>query len=196
MPTIRTPLAPIMRTIPIAILLLTRTIPVSAQWQDYIVTLRNDTIHGNLQFRFNSPSILETEETNYAVDIRSVESWFSASHKTLARRRMLPGKKKYLFLPVLESGAISLYVYSIGGGVNGMTTTIYYAQKWDSALVQVWTNRGLFASDNKTRRQALAALITDDPAVKQTFDSDTKYDAIDVQYYIHEYNMGSSSASP
>jgi len=183
--TIRTPLT--------TILLLFCTIPACAQWQDYIVTLRNDTIYGNLQFHFSVPSTLETEDTNYSVDIRSVESWFAATHKTLARRRMLPGKKKYLFLPVLESGAIGLYVYTIGGGVNGMTTTIYYAQKWDSALVEVWTNRGLFISDNKTRRQALAALITDNPAVKQTFDSDTKYDAIDVQYYIHEYNMSTSS---
>jgi hypothetical protein len=183
--TIQTPLA--------IILLLISTIPARAQWQDYIVTLRNDTIYGNLQFRFSVPSTLETEETNYPVDIRSVESWFSASHKTLARRRMPPGKKKYFFLPVLESGAIGLYIYTIGGGVNGMTTTIYYAQKWDSTLVEVWTNRGLFASNNKTQRQALAALITDNPAVKQTFDSDTKYDAIDVQYYIHEYNMGAAS---
>jgi hypothetical protein len=182
--SIRTPL--------ISILLLIFAIPACAQWQDYIVTLRNDTIYGNLQFRFSIPSMLETEEANYPVDIQSVESWFSASHKTLARRRMLPGKRKYLFLPVLESGAIGLYVYTVGGGVNGMTTRIYYAQKGDSAMVEVWTNRGLFASDNKTQRQALAALITDNPAVKQTFDSDTKYDAIDVQYYIHEYNIGAS----
>jgi hypothetical protein len=182
------------RTSLTAILIFIITIPVCAQWQDYIVTLRNDTIYGNLQFRFNSPSTLETDEINYAVDIRLVESWFSASHKTLARRRMLPGKKKYVFLPVLESGAISLFVYTIGGGVNGMTTTIFYAQKSDSILVQVWTNRGLFASDNKTLRQALASLIADNAAVKQTFDSDTKYDAIDVQYYIHEYNMGGSSS--
>src|SRR5580658_6211339 len=100
--SIRTPL--------ISILLLIFAIPACAQWQDYIVTLRNDTIYGNLQFRFSIPSMLETEEANYPVDIQSVESWFSASHKTLARRRMLPGKRKYLFLPVLESGAIGLYV--------------------------------------------------------------------------------------
>jgi hypothetical protein len=182
--SIRTPL--------ISILLLIFAIPACAQWQDYIVTLRNDTIYGNLQFRFSTPWTLETEAAHYPVDIQLVESWFSASHKTLARRRMLPGKRKYLFLPVLESGAIGLYVYTVGGGVNGMTTRIYYAQKGDSAMVEVWTNRGLFASDNKTQRQALAALITDNPAVKQTFDSDTKYDAIDVQYYIHEYNIGAS----
>ena len=183
--TIRTPLT--------TMLIFVITFPAWAQWQDYIVTLRNDTIHGNLQFRFNSPSTLLTDETNYTVDIRSVESWFSASHKTLARRRMIPGKKNYLFLPVLETGAICLYVYSIGGGVNGMTTTVFYAQKSDSTLVEVWTNRGLFASDNKTLRQGLATLIADNTAVKQTFDSDTKYDAIDVQYYIHEYNIGASS---
>jgi len=107
---------------------------------------------------------------------------------------MLPGKKKYLFLPVLESGAINLYVYTLNGGVNGTTTTAYYAEKRDSPLVEVWTNHGFLGSDNKTRRLALAALIADNPAVKQTFDGDTKYDAIDAQYYIHEYNITTTSA--
>ena len=83
------------------------TLPARAQWQDYIVTLKNDTIYGDLQFRFSMPSTLETEQDSYPVDIKSVDSWFSASHKTLARRRVLPGKKKYIFLPVLESGAIN-----------------------------------------------------------------------------------------
>jgi hypothetical protein len=40
----------------------------------------------------------------------------------------------------------------------------------------------------------MEALITDNAAVKQTFDSDTKYDAIDAQYYIHEYNKTAASS--
>jgi hypothetical protein len=45
---------------------------------------------------------------------------------------------------------------------------------------------------NKGQREALKALIADNPAVKQLFDGDTKYDAVDVQYYIHEYNKGTA----
>jgi hypothetical protein len=177
-----------MRTTLAGFLFFLCTLPSRAQWQDYIVTVKNDTVYGDLQFRFSMPSNLETKQGSYPIDIKSVDSWFSASHKTLARRRVLPGKKKYIFLPVLESGAISLYAFTTGGGANGMATISYYAQKHDSALVEVWTNRGFFVNDNKTRRQAMEALIADNPAVKQTFDSDTKYDAIDAQYYIHEYN--------
>jgi hypothetical protein len=183
-----------MRTTLAGFLFILCSLPTRAQWQDYIVTLTNDTIYGDLQFRFSMPSTLETEQDSYPVDIKSVDSWFSASHKTLARRRVLPGKKKYIFLPVLESGAISLYVFTIAGGVNGTATTTYYAQKHDSALVEVWTNRGIFGNDNKTQRQAMEALITDNAAVKQTFESDTKYDAIDAQYYIHEYNKSAASS--
>jgi hypothetical protein len=164
------------------------TPPTLAQWRDYIVTVKNDTVYGDLQFRISMPSTLETDQGSYPIDIKSVDSWFSASHKTLARRRVLPGKTKYSFLPVLESGAISLYALTTSNGVNGTATISYYAQKHDSALVEVWTNRGFFGNDNKTHRHAMKTLIADNPAVKQTFDSDTKYDAIDAQYYIHEYN--------
>ncbi|HET6256292.1 MAG TPA: hypothetical protein VFE32_19605 [Puia sp.] len=180
----------------LASLFILLTIPVRAQWYDFIVTLRHDTIYGNLKYRFSMPSTLETEQGSFPIDTKTVESYFSASRKTLARRRMLPGKKKYLFIPVLETGAITLFAFSTNAGVNGSTTTTFYAQKGDNALVEVWTNRGLFGNDNKIQRQAMADLISDNPTVRQTFDSDTKYDAIDAQYYIHEYNKGAASASP
>ena len=147
-----------------------------------------------MQFRFSIPYTLETEQASYPVDLKSVDSWFSASHKTLARRKLLPGKKKYIFLPVLESGAISLYALTVSSGVNGTVTISFYAQKHDSALVEVWTNRGFFGNDNKIQRQKMSSIISDNPAVKQTFDSDTKYDAIDAQYYIHEYNKTAASS--
>lgn len=183
------------RTFLIAILLFLFALPMRAQWQDFIVTLNYDTIYGDLRFRFNVPYTLETGKASYAIDIRSVESWFSASHKTLARRRMLPGKNKYIFLPVLESGAITLYVNTSPNGTNAPSTVTFYAQKWDSTLVEVWTNHSHFAAHNKIGRQILATLIADNPAVKQTFDSDTKYDAIDAQYYIHEYNLGAAASN-
>jgi hypothetical protein len=183
--TIRTPLT--------AILIFASALPTRAQWQDYIVTLNNDTVYGDLRFRFSMPYKLETGQTDYPIDIKSIESWFSASHKTLARRRMLPGKNKYIFLPVLETGAITLYVNTSPNGANAPSTVTFYAQKRDSSLVEVWTNRGRFAADNKIGRQVLATLIADNAAVKQTLDSDTKYDAIDAQYYIHEYNQGAAA---
>jgi hypothetical protein len=191
MPTIRTSLrAPLT-----AILILACTIPASAQWKDFIITLTHDTIFGDLKFSFSKPSKLETEDSSYRVDIRSVEYWCSISKRTLNRRVMLPGKKNYLFLPVLESGAISLYYNTISNGGNRISTTTYYAQKGDSAVVEVWTNGGgLLGGGDKARRQAMGALIADNPAVKKIFDNDTQYAPIDVQYYIHEYNM--STASP
>lgn len=177
-----------------AILFFLFAIPARAQLRDFIVTLNNDTIYGYLRFRFNGPYKLESENGSYSVDVQSVESWFSASHKALARRRMLPGKDKYLFLQVLESGIITLYVNTIVNGGSAPATYSYYAQKQDSALVQVWTGRRHSVDDNKIGRQVLAMLIADNPTVRQTLDSDTKYDAIDAQYYIHEYNRSFSTA--
>jgi hypothetical protein len=149
--------------------------------------MHNDTIYGELQYRLSVPSSLLTEDSSYRVDVRTIDSWFSASHKILERRALIPGKTKYAFLPVLEDGAIVLFVDYATPNVNGKTTVSYYAQKNDNPLVEIWTNRGL-ARDNRTQRQVMATLIGDKAAVKQTFDTDTKYEALDAEYYIHEYN--------
>jgi hypothetical protein len=169
----------------IVLCLCTRT--TRAQWRDYIVTMHNDTIYGGLQFRLSAPVSLLTRDSSYRVDIRTIDSWFSANRKILERRILIPGKTKYVFLPVLEDGAITLYVDYASPNVNGKTTICYYAQKGDAPPVEIWTNRG-FARDNRTQRQAMATLIADNPTVKQTFDTDTKYEAMDAEYYIHEYN--------
>ena len=175
------------------IIFLSFTVKAHSQWRDFVVTLQNDTLYGELRYRFNMPFALVTGQAEVEINERTISSYFSASHKYLYRRKNLPGKKRFMLLPCLEIGRINLYGTSANpGGVDGKTTVTYYAEKEDNQLVEVWTNKGVFGNSNKGQREALKALIADNPAAKQIFDGDTKYDAVDVQYYIHEYNKGTA----
>ena len=97
-------------------------------------------------------------------------------------------------LRCLEAGAISLYgtyrssFTGPNGAYAGTPTITFYAEKENNKLVEVWTNRGVFGNSNKTQREALIAMIEDNPAVKELMEQDTKYEDGDAEYYVHEYN--------
>lgn len=161
-----------------------------AQRNDYIVTLNNDTVYGELTYAYGVATRLITESKNYAIDERTVDSYFSAEHRSLFRRRKLPGKKRYYLLPCLETGYINLYSSYVNSAASTNQILTYFAEKEKGLLVEVWTNRGLFGNNNNKQKEAMRSLIEDNPAISDLITKDNKYGSIDVQYYIHEYNKG------
>jgi hypothetical protein len=161
-----------------------------SQRNDYIVTLKNDTVYGVLTYASGRATRLITETKNYPIDVTTVESYFSAEHSSLFRRKKLPGKKKFSLLPCLETGHINLYNNYVNSEANTNIILTYFAEKEKGILVEVWTNRGLFGNSNSSQKEALKILIGDNPVVGDLIIKDHKYGSIDVQFYIHEYNKG------
>lgn len=192
MRTPRAPLHSIIRLIFLAIIFTVSGTAAHAQWHDYIVTIKNDTIYGDMRSSYGIASRLKTRQSTIFIDTGRLVAYYLASSQAIYKRKTLPGRKQFAFLRCREVGGINLYedflrTVSIDGLTINTSITLY-AEKEPGELLEVWSNSGLYGYGNKIQRVAMAVLLADNPRLRQVFDADTKYEAGDVDYYVREYN--------
>ena len=166
------------------------------QITDYLVTLSHDTIYGHIRYAYGRASALVNEQDSYPIDENHIESYYLSERNMLLRRKKPPGKDHFSFLTCVELGRINLYEDDVAVSVLGnpslgpdIVTITYYAEKGSDPLTEVWTNQGVLGSMNKRQKAVLRDLISDNRDLAKTLLQDKHYEAIDVQYYIHQYNQ-------
>src|ERR1700721_2736188 len=148
----------------IIVMLLVPTKKAISQRDDYIVNLNNDTFYGVITFIHGMATRLLTESNDYPIDVKTVDSYFSAGHRLLFRRKILPGKENYYLLLCLDTGRINLYSSDVKAVARTKQVLTYFAEKEKNRLVEVWTNRRLFGDNNIEKKEAMKNLIKDNPA--------------------------------
>ena len=160
------------------------SVNLCAQRRDYIVNLQKDTLYGTLRFSLGMPYEIICDTQIYTVNQNLVDAYLVAETRELFKSRKLPGKKKNIFLLCIENGRINLYC-TLHDSYR-MENAILYAEKMEGVLIEI-KNKSIWKSGDK-QKEAFLELIGDNPNVVALYNQNKDFAAVDVQYYIHEYN--------
>ncbi|HEY9001518.1 MAG TPA: hypothetical protein VIM89_09195 [Mucilaginibacter sp.] len=184
----------------IAICLLFFSITSFAQdesFNDYIITLKNDTIKCELHssnnvdwFKYQIEGVKGSKKLN----ADSINGYYSSKDSVLFLSKHTPGPGGRTFLQLLERGQINLYE------LNSGSDTYWYEEKNGDSLklikmyrnsVHIGDNSYEANTSRKERQQNLFNALADNPELLQRFKNaikDVNYGFKLIQYYIKTYN--------
>lgn len=175
-----------------------------AQDNDYIITTKGDTIKGQLNGRrFKAKGYDKAKR----ISLDSIRETYVAEDDILKRAVYNPNSAERIFMTVLESGKINLYVHNEIGPTAGAAYMIpskifmptvgavssphWYVAKGLDTLQELNVSVGIISfKPSKKRMDVLAQLITDNKELYDKFISDDKFTLRQVRNIIHLYNTG------
>ncbi len=161
---------------------------------EYIITLQNDTIKGEiknyLEDRVKFIPEGSTERVRYmATEIKAFHVKLKKDEIDLEALK-LPGKRKPLFVNRVLSGKIILYelietfVKYNGAVSHGVT---WYVKKSDQDIIEIKTSEISF--NRKERDDAFLALLKDNPKVAERYQNENKFSFDFIKSIITDYNQ-------
>ncbi len=163
---------------------------------DYVITVKNDTLKCKITASIFQKDYgngykykLEKDTANKTLKTDSIKEFYRSKYATTFVAVMLPGQKEKRFVSLLERGKINLYEDVAIISNNYITT--YYANKNGSPLFEIKTD-GVFRPSGVSsaeRRKALADMLSDNPALLQSFNKEGGYDFDTIRNFINLYNF-------
>ncbi|NII83455.1 hypothetical protein [Pedobacter sp. SG908] len=161
---------------------------------EYIVTLQNDTIKGEIKNYLEDRVKFIPEGSIERVRYKATE--IKAFHVKLKKEEIdleaikLPGKRKALFVNRVLSGKIILYelietFVRYNGGVSHAVT--WYVKKLDQDIVEIKTSELSF--NRKEREDAFFVLLKDNPKVAEQYQNGGKFSFDFIKSIINAYNQ-------
>ncbi|MFF5382336.1 hypothetical protein [Pedobacter suwonensis] len=158
---------------------------VNAQ-EDFIITLKNDTILGSIKPGLLSQYILESNGgENISFSPETVNGYYLFKKKQKFISNNIPKSEKRYFLRVLEAGKINLYEHKVRTP-EGVWIITWFASKEGGGWVDIITDR-IFAKI-KLRKDIFAELIGDNKGLNESFQEEKKYNFDIVRKYVVNYN--------
>lgn len=158
---------------------------VNAQ-EDFIITLKNDTIFGNVKPGLLSDYILKSKVgENISFSPKTVNGYYLFKKKQKFISSNIPNSEQKYFLQVLEAGKINLYEHKVRTP-EGVWIITWFANKEGREWADVITDR-LFAKI-KLRKDIFANLIGDNKGLNESFQEEKKYNFDIVRKYVMNYN--------
>ncbi|MFA4870481.1 MAG: hypothetical protein WC623_19955 [Pedobacter sp.] len=159
---------------------------------DYIVTLKNDTLRGevkNTLFGYKHRFKETGQSKSNLITVKNTKLYSKISNKKVNtyEARILPDKKKPIFMELLEKGDINLYELIVyNGGMNGSTTTNWYASKGSGPLFSLKTSA--LAFNRADKEKSFEQLLSDNPALWANFKAEKSFSFKVLRKYINLYN--------
>jgi hypothetical protein len=161
---------------------------------EYIVTLQNDTIKGEIKNYLEDRVKFIPEGSTERVRYKATE--IKAFHVKLKKNEIdlealkLPGKKKPLFAQRVLSGKIILYelietFVRYNGAVSYGVT--WYVKKLDQDIIEIKTSELSF--NRKERDDTFFALLKDNPKVAEQYHNEGKFSFDFIKSIIKAYNQ-------
>ncbi len=161
---------------------------------EYIVTLQNDTIKGEVKNYQEDVVKFIPEGGNERVRYKATE--IKAFHVKLKKSEIdleamkLPDKRKTLFVNRVLSGKIILYelietFYKYNGGISYGVT--WYVKKLDQDIMEIKTSEMSF--NRKEREDAFLTLLKDNPKVAEQYQNGGKFNFDFIKSIISAYNQ-------
>lgn len=168
---------------------------------DYIVTLKNDTLKGEITKPiFGKQRFKETGQSNeLAISTKNTKVYHRVSKsktpETFAAR-ILPNGSKPLFLQLREQGEVQLYelVKSSYSQYGNTTVTSWYASKGDGPLFIIKTNGISFSRAEKENN--FEQLLGDNPTLWEAFKAEKSFSFDILRNYIKLYNQQKQDTPP
>ncbi|WP_316798405.1 hypothetical protein [Pedobacter frigidisoli] len=148
---------------------------------EYVVTLQNDTIKGEVKnyFDYLVKFIPEggSEKVKYSTnEIKSFHVEKTRKYPTDCEAVKLPDKKNILFAHRVISGKITLYELietSVSYDGRSSSSVTWYVKKQGQEIIAIKTSRISFS--RKERDEALFALLKDKPEVANRYQNEDKF---------------------
>lgn len=178
----------------IATLLLTNLVNVAVAQTGYVVTLSNDTLHGEFKYPLLGNMIFIESKTNkqYTVSVKEFLEYYSSRDSINYVALKTPYQAKPIFLQRLENGKIKLFVegmnhnFNFSGMMSSSSQTFWYASKDGEKALDIKGNSAI--KTRNERKQNLYNLIRDYPELLENFKREKGYDYETIRAYIKKYN--------
>jgi len=173
---------------------------LSALAQDYVITIKGDTLHCRISIPLMGKLRYKSEGMTSAEKIKPDEilEYYIARKDLLERSVSINNNKNMspVFMTVVEKGKISLYQLIVTTTFynNGMTssssTTTWYIGKGSGDVDELKTS-GLFSmASRKSRKDELGQLFADNKEVYDKYIADDKFSFTQIRNLVHLYNTG------
>ncbi|MDO3626179.1 hypothetical protein [Mucilaginibacter sp. BT774] len=165
------------------------------KFNDYIISLKNDTIKCHLGSRFSGKLTYKVDGAHRAkpFDADSVNGFYRSEDSSFFVPRRLPGADKLTFLRLLERGKINLYEKN-ASNANSISFFWYVSKNNDSLkFIKIGTTGIYIGSSRKSREQVFMNLIADNPALLDKYKEErksTNYNFELIEFYVKLYNDG------
>jgi len=173
---------------------------LSAPAQDYVITIKGDTLHCRISIPLMGKPRYKSEGMTSAEKIKPDEilEYYIARKDLLEHSVSISNNKNMspVFMTVVEKGKISLYQLIVTTTFynNGMTssssTTTWYIGKGSGDVDELKTS-GLFSmASRKSRKDELGQLFADNKEVYDKYIADDKFSFKQIRNLVHLYNTG------
>lgn len=162
--------------------------------KDYIVNNAGDTTRGQFKKQLISTGLKlkaigksQYEDVNYD----DLSAYYKSKDSSSYVLKVIPTRKKPLFLQRLQNGKIKLYQHFIAGtygymGGGSPSQTIWYASKDDGELLEIKTNNVL--GTREERKNNFFNLIGDYKELWDDFIAEKNFGYEMIESYIKKYN--------
>jgi hypothetical protein len=162
---------------------------------DYIVTLKNDTLKGEITKSFFGNHRFKQQDQSKRITIteKNTKRYYISSDKEKPQTfeaRVLPKKSKPVFLELHEQGEIQLYeLINNAPTQNGgsITTTSWYASKGNGPLFSIKTSGLSFSRADK--ENSFEQLLGDNTSLWANFKAEKSFSFKVLRKYINLYNQ-------
>ncbi|WP_183562696.1 hypothetical protein [Mucilaginibacter sp. SP1R1] len=170
------------------------TFNARAQDQDYVITLKGDTIHCKVSksifgaFSYKAPGMDDSKR----IKIDDIKEFDIAKKKTLYTLVHRDDKNKPEFMEVVEKGNISLYqvTYYSYSQYGSTTTTNWFVGKRSDTVSLLKTN-GLFATRSRQQRKdSFSEMLKDKKEIYDKYVAEDKFSFEQIANLVHLYNTG------
>jgi hypothetical protein len=159
----------------------------SVSAQDFLITLNNDTLKGEIKKQFIGFYRFKPDGTDNfnKIKIRETKEFYKAEKEINYLVKQRPDKRSPDFLQRLVRGKIDLFEYYRQTG-NNQVDIVWYASKQNGELLEVKSNH-IFGARSE-RKDKLYSLIGDKPELLEKFKKDDSYSFDAVKECIKSYN--------
>lgn len=168
------------------------TFNASAQDQDYVITLKGDTIRCKVSKSIFGAFSYETPEMNGSKRIKTNDIKEFIRKKTIYASVHRDDKNKSEFMEVVEKGVISLYqvtYYSYSQYGSTSTTNWFVGKKSDT--VSILKTNGLFATRSRQQRKdSFSEMLKDKKEIYDKYVAEDKFSFEQIENLVHLYNTG------
>ena len=206
---------PLLKATILCLLMAFLTRPLKAQDQDYVITIKGDTVKCKIKKQFLGGLRYKNGKMMGAVDISSenIRGYFLHKDNTSWQsvineedKHEVADSTKHEFMEVLEKGKICLFqeIWSETYGNIGYnyqrnlssSGTNWYVSTGSDTVTQIKTNAGWLAKSRKDRKKYVAALFSDNQAVYNKFIAGDDFSFDQLRNLIHLYNTGQPYKKP
>ena len=160
---------------------------------DYVITLKNDTLKGVISDQIFGGHRFKSNESTKAVkiNVKEYKEFYIASDQRNYCAVLLPNGFNPLFINRVEKGRIELYeLITTTYGAYGMNSSVtsWYVSKDKSPLVMLKHNSWLTFSRDK-RKNEFHELIMDNESVVKQYEAEEKFSFKSIKALVQQYNF-------